>query len=193
MKIVLLTSEFLPVFGGIGAYARELANAGARLGDEIIVVAPSYFKDNSEIDAALGYTVVRYEGGRHSARELWKKITLMFRLRSILDSADVVHAVDWPFYIPLAIVDNFLSSGPRRYITFHGTEINYMKSPIRKMLLTATSFWSKWAVFITNSIYTKDLLFSSFPQAKDIETRAVPLGVNRPKIFFDKGFALKKL
>ena len=68
-----------------------------------------------------------------------------------------------------------------------------MQSPIRKLLLAAVSFWSQWATFITNSVYTKDLLFSAFQQAKNSETRAIPLGVNQPKIFFNKEFARKKL
>lgn len=193
MKIVLLVSEFLPVIGGIGSYARELANAGSRLGHEMIVVAPSYGKDNSDLDHGFPYKLIRYSGGRHSMRDMIPKVKLMFQLRSLLKDADVVHAVDWPFYIPLRVVSYFIPSRIGRYYTYHGTEINYMHSPARRVALTILTFWSRGSIFITNSTFTKEILYKTFPQAKRIETRAIPLGVNLPEYSFDRSFARQSL
>lgn len=193
MKIVLLVSEFLPVIGGIGSYARELANAGSRMGHEMTVVAPSYGKDNSDLDLGFPYKLIRYNGGRHSMRDMIPKVKLMFQLRSLLRDADVVHAVDWPFYIPLRLVSFFISTRIKRYFTYHGTEINYMNSPARRVVLAFISFWSRRSIFITNSTFTKEILFKTFPQAKRIETRAIPLGVNPPEFSFNRSFARQSL
>lgn len=193
MKIIMLTSEFLPVLGGIGAYARDLANAGINLGHEVTLIAPNYYKNNTQLDASLPYKIIRFNGGKHTMRDLINKTALILKLKNTLQEADVIHAVDWPFYIPLAILNKLHPNKAKKIITYHGTEINYMKSPARKTILSMVSFWSGWATFITNSQYTKNLLSSTFPIASESTIKAIPLGVNSPKQLFKKDYARKQL
>ena len=69
MNILLLTSEFAPVNGGIGAYAREIASAVTELGADMTLLVPDYGRDNAKDDAALAFKTLRFRGGAHSMRE----------------------------------------------------------------------------------------------------------------------------
>ena len=102
MNILLLTSEFDPAQGEIGTYAREMAVAATSLGARVTVVAPDYAQDTSVRDRAMPFEVRRFRGGLHSARDLPAKIRLT---RSTVGEGqfDVVHAADWPFFIPAAL------------------------------------------------------------------------------------------
>ena len=66
MKILLLTSEFVPANGGIATYVRELALAATRLGATITVVAPDYGDPVHMEDRVLPFEVRRFSGGLHS-------------------------------------------------------------------------------------------------------------------------------
>src|SRR5512135_2474530 len=102
MKILLLTSEFWPVNGGIATYARETALAATRLGAKVTVVAPDYGIATHAEDRRLPYAVRRFSGGPHSRRDVPAKIALVRRILSDQEQ-DIVHAADWPFFIPLAL------------------------------------------------------------------------------------------
>ena len=69
MKILLLTSEFLPVNGGIATYAREIALAATRLGGKVTVYAPDYGAPTYAEDRRQPFEVHRFSGGLHSRRE----------------------------------------------------------------------------------------------------------------------------
>ena len=101
LNILLLTSEFAPATGGIGTYACEIAAAASRLGAKITVVAPDYARQTGDDDRSLPFEVIRFRGGLHSMRDLPRKIMLV-RRRVRGDRYDIVHAADWPFFIPLA-------------------------------------------------------------------------------------------
>jgi phosphatidylinositol alpha-1,6-mannosyltransferase len=101
LNILLLTSEFAPAMGGIGTYACEIAAAASRLGAKVTVVAPDYARQTHD-DRSLPFEVVRFRGGLHSMRGLPRKIMLA-RRGVRCDRYDVVHAADWPFFIPLAL------------------------------------------------------------------------------------------
>src|SRR5262245_42833028 len=101
-NILLLTSEFAPAMGGIGTYAREIAAAASRLGAEVTVMAPDYGQQTDDDDRSLPFEVVRFRGGLHSMRDLPRKIMLARRgVRA--RRYDVIHAADWPFFIPVAL------------------------------------------------------------------------------------------
>src|ERR1700761_9179396 len=99
VSILLLTSEFAPVTGGIGTYAREIASAASALRADVTVVAPDYVRDTAALDCSLPFEVRRFRGGLHSMKDLLSKILLA---RSVVGAEryDVVHAADWPFFIP---------------------------------------------------------------------------------------------
>jgi len=103
MNILLLTSEFTPAAGGIGTYAREIAAAAVRLGADVTVVAPDYADEGvARADRAAPFRTHRFRGGLHSMRDLPGKVRLA-RTLIAADGHDVVHAVDWPFFLPLVV------------------------------------------------------------------------------------------
>lgn len=177
MKILMLTSEFAPFRGGIGTYALELARAATALGHDVTVAAPSYNAEQGADDARLPFRVRRFPGGVNRAKDILAKIRWTIAL-SRRESFDVVHAIDWPFFIPLAM------SGYRRtarcLLTFHGTEINMMKRPSRRIILPAIRFWNGWATCIANSRFTGTHLLQSFPALSPDRVRSIPLGVRQP-------------
>ena len=100
MKIALLTSEFPPFNGGVGTYALELAVAASAAGHSVTVLAPDYGGEQSQFDAAQRFSTRRFPGGVASASGLWTRIKAT---RNLLrgEKFDIVHAVDWPFFIPV--------------------------------------------------------------------------------------------
>jgi glycosyltransferase involved in cell wall biosynthesis len=174
LKILLLTSEFSPAMGGIGTYAREIAAAATTLGAEITVVAPNYERDHTFNDRASPFRIRRFCGGLHSRRDLPAKIRLA-RDQIPADSYDVVHAADWPFFIPAALSRR---RTPARFIvTVHGTEINETQTRLKRLAIKATNVFGKRTEVVANSRYTRDLFqqrFSIDPK----RIRAIPLGVS---------------
>ena len=127
MNILLLTSEFAPVQGGIGTYASEIATAATALGASVTVAAPDYTGGADAEDLALTYSVQRFNGGLHSMRDTPAKISLargMVRRQSY----DIIHAADWPFFIPVALSRGLTKA--RLLMTVHGTEINETQTPL---------------------------------------------------------------
>jgi glycogen synthase len=148
LKILLLTSEFSPATGGIGTYAREIARAAVKLGAQVTVVAPDYTRDCNAQDRALPFEVQRFRGGLHSMRELPSKIRLA-RKHVALDNYDVVHAADWPFFIPVA-----LSRGrtpARLLVTVHGTEINETQTRIKRLAIRTAGVFRSRTTIAANS------------------------------------------
>lgn len=175
MKILLLTSEFDPYRGGIGAYAREIALAASELGHDVTVVAPDYLHDQSALDSAFPFAVRRYRGKTPSWSKLPERIRLV-RAIAARENFDLVHAVDWPFYLPLALSPFRRRS--RCIVTFHGSEINFMRNPRRGIPVALARFWNGWTDYVANSHFTAGHLVRTFPQAPKDKVHAIPLGVN---------------
>lgn len=175
MKILMLTSEFPPHRGGVGTYAAELARATAELGHEVTLLAPDYGMDQRQADARLPYRMIRFPGGPNRAIDILDKARIVRTLARSGADFDVVHALDWPFFLPLAL--SAYRGRARCLLTFHGTEINKMRRPSRAAVLRLCSFWDGWAEVITNSRFTARHLLSTFPEARQCSVRAVPLGV----------------
>ncbi len=177
MNILMLTSEFPPFRGGVSTYAKELALGAVEQGHEVTLVAPDYGADQSQADAALPFKVVRFAGGPNRAKDILAKM-LWTRWFAKGRDFDIVHAIDWPFFIPLALSRYRRKS--RCVLTFHGTEINMMARPSRSRLLGLMRFWDGWAEHVANSRFTADHLARTFPKVKREEVRAIPLGVRAP-------------
>ncbi len=176
MKILLLSSEFAPRLGGIGTYAHEMAHAASELGHEVTVVAAAYGADQSASDRALPFDILRYPGGDHSMRHLPAKVALVRQLARQRPPFDIVHAVDWPFYLPLA-----LSAYRRRsrcIVTFHGSEIAFMQQRKRAVPLQLARFWNGWAEFVANSHDTAARLTTAF-RPDPARLRVSGLGVSQ--------------
>ena len=174
MKLLLLTSEFAPAAGGIGTYAREIAAAATNLGAKVTVVAPDYAVDSAAEDRRLPFEVRRFSAGLHSMRDLPAKIRLArHHVRS--QHYDVVHAADWPFFIPVALSRRLTQA--RILMTVHGTEINETQTPLKRLAIRSAGAFGPRTEIAANSHYTRDLFREKF----DVDARrvhAIPLGVS---------------
>lgn len=175
MKILILSSEFDPYRGGIGTYARELALSAVELGHTVEFVAPDYGSDQSALDQTFPFRVRRYAGGQHTMKDLPAKIRLVRNIAKEAEGFDLVHAVDWPFFVPLAL--SGFRGRAKCLVTFHGTEITYMRKKQRSLPLGLLRFWSGWTRYVTNSRFTTKLLMDSFPAIKESEVMTIGLGV----------------
>jgi glycosyltransferase involved in cell wall biosynthesis len=174
VNILLLTSEFAPVTGGIGTYAREIAAAATSLGADVTVVAPDYAQDTREIDRSLPFEVRRFSGGLHSMRNLPSKI-LLARNRIGTKRYDVVHAADWPFFIPVALSRRLTPA--RILMTVHGTEINETQTPLKRLAIRLAGAFGPRTEIVANSGYTRELFRERFAIERQ-RIRAIWLGVS---------------
>jgi len=174
VNILLLTSEFAPANGGIGTYAREIAIAAAELGADVKLVAPDYSTDNRSEDRSLPFDICRFRGGLHSMRNLPAKI-LLTRSHVAAGRFDVVHAVDWPFFIPVALSRTLTQA--RILMTVHGTEINEAQTPLKRLAVRSAGVFGPRTSIAANSRFTRDLFRQRF--SVDAErVHAIPLGVS---------------
>lgn len=174
-RLLILTSEFPPFKGGIGTYARELAQAAQDAGHDVTVVAPDFHQDCTDYDQQCSFEVIRYPDGAPNMRGLPKRIAMTFKVAAA-GRYDIVHAADWPFFIPLRLLSQ--RRAPRRVLTLHGSEIRYMQAPKRRLVLDLMRFWTPgWASWISNSRYTHDLALAAFPLT-EVDAKPVPLGVS---------------
>lgn len=154
MNILLLSSEYAPARGGIGTYAHEIALAATQLGARVTLVAPDYAQDMSADDRAMPFAIHRFSGGLHSARDLPAKIMLA---RSRIGTApfDVVHAADWPFFIPVALARG--RTPARMLMTVHGTEINETQTPLKRLAIRFSGVFGPRTEVAANSNFTREL------------------------------------
>lgn len=171
MKILLLTSEFTPANGGIGTYARGVAEAAWELGADVTVVAPDYGAPANDSD--FPFKVSRFRGGLHSMRDLPAKIRLVHS-ETAKAYYDIVHAADWPFFIPVAMSRHQIDG--RMMMTVHGTEINETQTPLKRLAIRGAGVFGPRVEVVANSGFTRDLFCERFPIGKS-QINAVPLGV----------------
>ena len=173
LNILLLTSEFAPAMGGIGTYASEIAAAASRLGAKVTVVAPDYAQRTHD-DRSLPFEVIRFSGGLHSMRDMPRKIMLARRgVRS--DRYDVVHAADWPFFIPVAL--SRWRTPARVLMTVHGTEINETQTSLKRMAIRGAGVFGPRTEIVANSRFTETLFRERFA-VDPRRMRAINLGVS---------------
>jgi len=174
VNILLLTSEFAPATGGIGTYAREIAAAASTLGADVTVIAPDYAQDTTTLDRSLPFDIQRFHGGLHSMRELPSKIRLA---RSLVGAKhyDVVHAADWPFFIPVALSRRRTQA--RILMTVHGTEINETQTALKRLAIRTTGVFGPRTSIAANSRYTRELFRERF-DVDAARIHAIWLGVS---------------
>jgi phosphatidylinositol alpha-1,6-mannosyltransferase len=174
VDILLLTSEFAPATGGIGTYAREIAVAAAELGARVTVIAPDYGHDTTALDRSLPFEVRRFHAGLHSMRHLPSKI-LLARSGMRAERYDVIHAADWPFFIPVALSRHLTPA--RLLMTVHGTEINETQAPLKRLTIRTTGVFGPRTEIAANSRYTRELFRERFA-VDPRRINAIPLGVS---------------
>jgi phosphatidylinositol alpha-1,6-mannosyltransferase len=174
MKILLLAAEFPPVNGGIATYVRETALAATRLGARVTVHAPDYGGVTHAEDRKLPFTVTRFSGGLHSRRDVPAKIRMVRRIVGA-QRYDVVHAADWPFFIPLALARR--RTDARLIMTVHGTEINETQRLEKRLAIKLAGVFGPRFEFTANSAYTHHLFRNRFRIPAE-QVRTVHLGVS---------------
>ncbi|MBB5053872.1 glycosyltransferase involved in cell wall biosynthesis [Afipia massiliensis] len=174
MNILMLTSEFAPATGGIGTYAREIATAATELGARVTVLAPDYSKSSPDEDKSFPFELHRFHGGLHSMRNLPSKI-LLARNHVRIEDYDVIHAADWPFFIPLALSRHRTQA--RLLMTVHGTEINETQTPLKRLAIQAAGVFGPRVEVAANSRFTRELFRERFSIESE-RVVAIPLGVS---------------
>jgi phosphatidyl-myo-inositol dimannoside synthase len=174
VNILLLTSEFSPANGGIGTYAREIATAATELGAEVRLIAPDYGKDTRADDRNLPFDVLRFPGGLHSMRDMPGKV-LLARNHVASRRFDVVHAADWPFFIPVALSRKLTPA--RILMTVHGTEINETQTPLKRFAVRSAGVFGPRTSIAANSRFTRELFRQRF-SVDPARIQAIPLGAS---------------
>lgn len=174
MNILMLTSEFLPATGGIGTYAREMASAASALGARVTVLAPDYARADEDGDRAFSFRMHRFRGGLHSARDLPAKI-LLARNAVEAERYDILHAADWPFFIPVALSRRLTPA--RVIMTLHGSEINETQTFLKRLAIGACNVFGDRTEIAANSAFTRDLFRKRF-DVDPHRVNAIPLGVS---------------
>jgi glycosyltransferase involved in cell wall biosynthesis len=174
MNILMLTSEFFPATGGIGTYAREMAAAASALGAQVTVLAPDYAKGQEINDDAFCFRTRRFRGGLHSARDLPAKV-LLARNAVHAEDYDILHAADWPFFIPVALSRG--RTAARVIMTLHGSEINETQTFLKRLAIGACNVFGGRTEIAANSAFTRDLFRRRF-DVEPHKINAIPLGVS---------------
>jgi glycosyltransferase involved in cell wall biosynthesis len=158
MRILALSSEFAPARGGIGTYALGMAEAAAALGADITMGAADYGVEPAKAQT-FPFPVVRFAGGPHSMKDIPQKVAFT---RQALEHGpyDIVHAMDWPFFLPLAL---FARRNTRRIYTIHGSDVMDMTAPYKRAVIRATRMFSGNVSIVANSIFTMSLFEKHFP------------------------------
>lgn len=125
MKIVFLCRLFAPHIGGVEKHVMKISTLLQKRGHKISIITEQYQSSlplHETVDGVEVYRIQKNGDDWFQKFHIWKE---MFRLRSVLQSADVVHCHDVFFwYLPL----RFLYPKKPVYTTFHG----YESYPIKK-------------------------------------------------------------
>lgn len=175
LTILAMTSEFPPFRGGIGTYAAGLAAGAAALGADVTVLAPDYGCAAPELPD-MSCLVIRFPGGRHTARHAVAKLRLTrAAIRRPGATYDLVHAMDWPFFIPAALCTR---PGQRRLLTIHGSDVNDMAHGLKRLAIAAARVFAPPSEVVANSAYSLGLLRARFPAIAPASLRHAHLGVD---------------
>lgn len=176
-KILILTHEFPPFLGGIGTYASQLALAAHEIGHDITVVAPDFDQDCLTHDSEqYPFEVSRYKGGHYSYKKLPSLVWRTWRQIRTNDF-DLVHAVDIPFVMALALL-NKLRDVPFM-ATCHGTELLSMLYSRQVRGLRLSNMFELPFRIVTNSEFTKTLVYEHVPSFDRERVDVTYLGVDQ--------------
>ncbi len=126
------------------------------------------------MDRSLPFEVRRFRGGLHSMRDLPSKI-LLARSHIGAERYDVVHAADWPFFIPVALSRSLTQA--RILMTVHGTEINETQTPLKRLAIRTVGVFGSRTEIAANSRYTRELFRERFA-VDSRRIHAIRLGVS---------------
>ncbi len=174
-RLGLLTNEFLPIAGGIGTYAREIARAAVAQGHEVTLLAPAFGQQNRQQDEQLPFRVLRYPGRGASLGDYASLLpaALAFARRAELD---VLHACDSPSLAALSVTQplhrrDFLA-------TIHGSDVKRAGAGLYRRVARLGGFYTRPLRILANSQYTRSLLLDNCPSVEPARVLVTPLGVD---------------
>lgn len=175
-SILLLTHEFPPYLGAVGRYCWNLAEAAARAGHRLTVLAPSHGDGNGEHYEKLeGVKVRRFPAELFHFREL-KRFERV--AREVIDqgSFEVVHAADWPMIVALR---NLALKKTQTIATLHGNDLLNIRRSLRAWMAGAPRALAQFSHYVCDSRHTASLLLRDFPRLADGDLRIAPPGVDQ--------------
>lgn len=142
MKILFVTSSYLPKLGGVESHVSEVANELQLKGHAVTIVTVQNSLSNSEKETQHGIDIVRMpQGNKNDKTKTWWWIVK--NLRHFL-SADIVHAHDVGWW--LVPIMPFIWN--KTFTTFHGWEGEW---PVRwqaKLMRWLVAFCSRGTMHI---------------------------------------------
>ena len=179
--IVLLTSEFPPLPGGIGNHAYNLSEQLQVNGYNVSVIADQ--RDSSEnetkFDSELQSKVYRVKLKKSRFLMYLKRVWLCFKLSK---SADIlICSGKFPLWIG-AVLKPIISSKTMAII--HGTEVNFSNQRLQKSINSSLKCFDK---IVAVSNFTKDLV--SDLNLKSI--KVIPNGYTISKVASDSNLEIK--
>ena len=175
-RILLLTHEFPPYVGVVGRYCWSLAEAAARAGQRVTVLAPSHSDGDTEHYEKLeGVNVLRFPAQLFQLRELRRFERVA---RDVIDqgSWDIVHAADWPMIVALR---NLALTRTQTISTLHGNDLLNIRRSLRAWMVGAPRALARFSQYVCDSRHTASLLLRDFPRLADVDLRIAPLGVDQ--------------
>jgi glycosyltransferase involved in cell wall biosynthesis len=173
-KILILTHEFAPFYGGIGTYCAEMAMAAHRLGHNVTLMCPRYEEDHTELDASFPFAIKRFPNRSSIAGQMWQVSWELLRIKP--DAYDIVQSADFPFTVAYDILYP-LKKFPFS-VMLHGTDaIGFAQGRVTRFLHATKTL--RHATWITaNSDYTKSLAYTNHPYLDPDSVKTALLGVN---------------
>ena len=161
-RVLLLGYEFAPFRGGIASLVEGLATGMAGLGQDVHVLAPDYFNNQSARDANRTFTVHRFPGDFCSIQSVDKLTSFATRCRRAIRELqpDVVHAADPQAQMALTALARFGAAHDYGF-TVHGTELLRYHDEMMPRLWMRGGFRRPRAI-ITVSNAVRDLLLEWF-------------------------------
>jgi len=165
MKILIYTHEYKPFIGGVAIYNDELAKGLAKLGQDVIVLAPRYSKEDKLNDRKRDFQVVRMSELKSAFIRKIPELEFLlgafyFMISLIRYRPDKILFTNEKSQIVGAIFSLLLPI--RFFITVHGSEVLLFKSSrgikggIRRFILR--KFYGSADKIISVSSSTKKLL-----------------------------------
>ena len=158
-RILILTTEFPPCLGGIATLVANLAEAAAKLGHDVTVVAPDFGSEREE--GQYPFELRRYSGGIFTYRALPGLLRRTYRL--IRERRwDCIYAGDWPSLMALAFVQKFTDI--RFIASVYGTDILSLPTSLQVRLLGVRNLFERAEKLYPISEGIRDLLLKSRPE-----------------------------
>lgn len=121
MRVAIVTNEYPPhIFGGIGTFCQNLAEALAEKGTDVLVIAgsPERVPTRTKTKGPHPVEVLWFPRGSIPPNQFWFQLTNMNKIRRELESCDLVHGQDSSAFPMLQFCRRF---GPKVpwVVTFH--------------------------------------------------------------------------